>query len=184
MRLPSLPLRAAAVALMLAVSPIGASPAAAQGRSAEDARTLNTYRLTMPVLRKVLPARYAPVAQDCDIAKNTDPNTLSIAEMIRSLERCAPVMQSLKRAGVPARDARSRSHRCFAPVSEWRCTAARPAHSLPGCCATMRCCWNRTIPSSGVYNLELSARRAAAVKDRNDTVEWRARNRRVELVRL
>jgi hypothetical protein len=25
--------------------------------------------------------------------------------MVRSLERCAPVMQSLKRAGVPARDA-------------------------------------------------------------------------------
>jgi hypothetical protein len=105
MRLSPLRLRVAALALVLAAPPGLAARAAAQGRSAEDTTTIDSYRLTMPVLRKVLPALYAPGAQSCARAKDTDPNTLSIAEMTGSLERCAPVMQSLKRAGVPARDA-------------------------------------------------------------------------------
>ncbi|HEX6943119.1 MAG TPA: hypothetical protein VF128_09350 [Gemmatimonadaceae bacterium] len=77
---------------------------AAQGRSAEDARVIDGYRLTMPVLRKVLPALSAPGAQNCPRDGSRDPHTMSIADMVRMLERCAPVVDALKRAGVPTRD--------------------------------------------------------------------------------
>ena len=93
------------IVLTLAGALLLVSPAAAQGRSADDMKAIDRYRLTMPVLRKVLPALYAPGAQSCSRPKERDPNSLSIAEMTRSLERCAPVMQALARAGVPARDA-------------------------------------------------------------------------------
>ena len=77
-----------------------AAPLAAQGRSPEDTRAIDAYRLTMPVLRKVLPALYAPGAQSCERRKDRDPHTLSLAEMTRSIERCAPVLQALGRACV------------------------------------------------------------------------------------
>ena len=77
---------------------------AAQGRSAEDTRIIDGYRLTMPVLRKVLPALSAPGAQNCPRDGSRDPHTMSIADMVRMLERCAPVVDALKRAGVPTRD--------------------------------------------------------------------------------
>jgi hypothetical protein len=105
MPLLSLGFRAAAFTLGLASVPGLASPAAAQGRSAEDTRTIDGYRLTMPVLRKVLPAFHAPGAQSCPRESGRDPHSLSVAEMVRSLERCAPILQALERAGVPARDA-------------------------------------------------------------------------------
>ena len=105
MRLSPLPLSATAFALALSAAPGLASPGAAQGRSAEDTRTIDSYRLTMPVLRKVLPALYAPEAQSCPRESGRDPHALGIAEMVQSLEGCAPIRQSLKRAGVPARDA-------------------------------------------------------------------------------
>ena len=91
--------------LTLAGALLLASPVAAQGRSADDMKAIDSYRLTMPMLRKVLPALYAPGAQSCPRPKERDPNSLSIAEMTQSLERCAPVMQGLARAGVPAREA-------------------------------------------------------------------------------
>ena len=82
-----------------------AAPAApAQARSPADARIIDGYRLTMPVLRKVLPALYAPGAQGCPRDRTRDPHTMSIADMVAMLERCAPVVQSLQRAGVPVRD--------------------------------------------------------------------------------
>ncbi|HET8623002.1 MAG TPA: hypothetical protein VFM14_05530 [Gemmatimonadales bacterium] len=96
---------AVVLALTLAAADSLASPAAAQGRSIEDTKTIDSYRLTMPVLRKVLPALYAPGAQSCPREKDRDPNSLSIAAMTRSLERCAPGMQALSRAGVPAWEA-------------------------------------------------------------------------------
>jgi hypothetical protein len=96
---------AVVLALTLAAAHRLASPPAAQGRSIEDTKTSDSYRLTMPVLRKVLPALYAPGAQRCPRATDRDPNRLSIAEMTRSLERCAPVMQALSRVGVPAWEA-------------------------------------------------------------------------------
>ena len=79
---------------------------AAQGRSAEDARIIDGYRLTMPVLRKVLPALNAPGAQSCPPPRDgtRDPHTMSIADMVRMLERCSPVVEALRRAGVPTRD--------------------------------------------------------------------------------
>ena len=77
---------------------------AAQGRSAEDARVIDGYRLTMPVLRKVLPALSAPGAQNCPRDGSRDPHTMSIADMVKMLERCSPVIDALRRAGVPTRD--------------------------------------------------------------------------------
>jgi len=77
---------------------------AAQGRSAEDTRIIDGYRLTMPVLRKVLPALNAPGAQNCPRDGTRDPHTMSIADMVRMLERCSPVVDALRRAGVPTRD--------------------------------------------------------------------------------
>jgi hypothetical protein len=99
------PFRAAALTLALAAAPGLASSGAAQGRSAEDSRTIESYRLTMPMLRKVLPAMYAPGAGRCEQRPHRDPMSLSVAEMTRTLEACSPVMQALRRAGVPARDA-------------------------------------------------------------------------------
>ena len=92
------------VAVALLTSSVIAPAAAAQGRSPADARIIDGYRLTMPVLRKVLPALYAPGAQSCPRDRTRDPHTMSIADMVSMLERCPPVVQSLQRAGVPLRD--------------------------------------------------------------------------------
>jgi hypothetical protein len=91
-----------ALVLLLALLIAPAASLAAQ-RSAEDARIIDGYRLTMPVLRKVLPALNA--APSCKREEVRDVQTLSIAEMTRTLEQCAPVSQALQNAGVPSRDA-------------------------------------------------------------------------------
>ena len=88
-------------ALPLLLAPL---VAVAQTRSAEDARIIDSYRLTMPVLRKVLPALNAPGAQTCPRDGTPYPHTMSIADMVRMLERCSPVVEALRRAGVPTRD--------------------------------------------------------------------------------
>lgn len=98
-------LRTSTLALVLAALPRLTGSIAAQARSTADARTIDNYRLTMPILRKVLPALYASGAQACPRPAGRDPHTLGIAEMVQSLERCAPVMQSLTRAGLATRDA-------------------------------------------------------------------------------
>ena len=100
-----LPIRVTGLALALAVAPVVASQSAAQGRSAEDTRTIESYRVTMPMLRKVLPAMYAPGAQRCEQAPHRDPMSLSLAEMTRTLEACSPVVRSLREAGVQPRHA-------------------------------------------------------------------------------
>ena len=97
--------RAAGLVLALVAAPAVAAPLAAQGRSAEDTRTIDAYRLTMPVLRKVLPALYAAGNDGCERRKDRDPHTLSLAEMTASLERCAPVLRALGQAGVKPREA-------------------------------------------------------------------------------
>ncbi|CAN5886874.1 hypothetical protein BH24GEM1_BH24GEM1_31770 [soil metagenome] len=97
--------RAAGLVLALLAAHGLATPLAAKGRSAEDTKTIDGYRLTMPVLRKVLPALYAPGAESCERRKDRDPHTLSLVEMTRSIERCAPVLEALGRAGVPPREA-------------------------------------------------------------------------------
>jgi hypothetical protein len=91
--------------LTLAGALLLGSPGVAQQRSADDRMAIDSYRLTMPMLRRVLPALYAPGAQSCPRPKERDPNSLSIAEMTRSLERCPPVAQALARVGVPVREA-------------------------------------------------------------------------------
>lgn len=94
--------RAVLLALGLAATPRLAS---AQGRSAEDAKAIATYRLTMPMLRKVLPALREMATASCQERRRTDPDSLSLAEMTRRVKACPPVMQSLRQAGVEAADA-------------------------------------------------------------------------------
>ncbi len=98
-------MRVAALILALAMAPVLASPGAAQGRSADDAGTIGNYRLTMAMLRKVLPAMSAPGARSCETSPTSDPGSLSIAEMTRRLEACSPLAKSLKQAGVELREA-------------------------------------------------------------------------------
>jgi hypothetical protein len=105
MSLPSLAFRAAVLAVGLAATAGLASPGAAQGRSAEDTKAIEEYRLTMPMLRKVLPAMFALGSQPCEKRRDTDPYSLGLAEMTRRLEACSPVVESLGQAGVKAGDA-------------------------------------------------------------------------------
>ena len=95
-----------ALALGLALFPASmlAPAVAAQGRSPADARAIESHRLTMPMLRKVLPALYAPGAQDCPRDRR-DPRTLGLGEMSQMIDRCPPMAQALRRAGVPSREA-------------------------------------------------------------------------------
>ena len=97
--------RVAGLALAIAATQGALLPLTAQGRSAEDTRTIDGYLLTMPTLRKVLPALYAKGANTCERQKGRDPHTLGIAEMTRTLERCAPVLRALGRAEVTPREA-------------------------------------------------------------------------------
>jgi hypothetical protein len=105
MRFPALPFRAAALTLALVAAPGLASPGAAQGRSADDSRAIDSFRLTMPMLRKVLPAMSAPGVKSCEKPRHDDPASQSLAQMTRTLEACSPVAKSLRRAGVEPRDA-------------------------------------------------------------------------------
>lgn len=95
---------ALALGLALLPSTMLAPTLAAQGRSPADTRLVEGHRLTMPVLRKVLPALYAPGAASCPRDRR-DPRTLSLADMAQMIERCAPMAQALGRAGVPSREA-------------------------------------------------------------------------------
>jgi hypothetical protein len=105
MRPTALPFRAAALTLALAAAPGLAASGAAQGRSPEDTRTIASYRLTMSMLRKVVPAMYAPGGDSCKKPRQSDVSSLSLAQMTRTLETCSPVLTSLKQAGVRPREA-------------------------------------------------------------------------------
>jgi hypothetical protein len=105
MRCSSLPVRAAPLTFALAAAVGLATPGASQGRSAEDTRAIESYRLTMPMLRKVLPAMYALGARRCEQRTHRDPMTLRLAEMTRTLEACSPMAKSLREAGVQPREA-------------------------------------------------------------------------------
>lgn len=95
---------ALAVGLALFPPMIVTPVAAAQGRSPADARLVESHRLTMPMLRKVLPALAAPGAESCP-RDTRDPRKLSLAEMAQMIDRCAPAAQALRRTGVPSREA-------------------------------------------------------------------------------
>jgi hypothetical protein len=95
---------ALALGLTLLPASLLAPGAAAQGRSPADARAIESHRLTMPMLRKVLPALSAPGSASCP-RERRDPRTLGLAEMTQTIERCAPMAQALRRAGVPSREA-------------------------------------------------------------------------------
>jgi len=93
-----------ALGLALLSSTSLATSSEAQGRSATDTRIVERYRLTMPVLRKVLPALNAPGAQSCP-RDSRDPRSLSLADLSQMIDRCAQTAQALRRASVPSRDA-------------------------------------------------------------------------------
>ena len=95
---------ALALGLALLPSTMLAPSAEAQGRSAADTKIVENYRLTMPVLRKVLPALSAAGAKSCP-RDSRDPRSLSLAEMAQMIDRCAATAEALRRAGVPSRDA-------------------------------------------------------------------------------
>jgi hypothetical protein len=95
---------ARAFGLALVLSTMTGPTAAAQGRSPADARLVDGHRLTMPMLRKVLPALAAPGAASCPRDRR-DPRSLGLAEMTQMIERCAPMAQALRRAAVPPREA-------------------------------------------------------------------------------
>jgi hypothetical protein len=101
----ALPLRAILSVLTLAGAPGLASAGAAQDRSAEETRTIESYRLTMPMLRKSLPVLSGATARSCERPSQRDPMKLSLAEMTRTLEACPTLAQSLRTAGVQPREA-------------------------------------------------------------------------------
>ena len=106
MTMPLLPLAfRVVIAFGLVAIPLLSSPCAAQGRSAEDSKAIEEYRITMPMLRKTLPAMSALGTVRCEERRRTDSHSLGLAEMTRKLEACSPVMQSLRQAGVKAGDA-------------------------------------------------------------------------------
>ena len=99
------PFRLALATGFVLVSASSIAPVAvAQRRSQADARIVDNYRLTMPMLRKVLPALYAPGAERCPQNRTLDPHTTSIADIQRMLERCPPMAEALRKGGVPVRD--------------------------------------------------------------------------------
>lgn len=68
--------RLSAVLLALVAGQGFAAPVMAQAGSPEDRRTIQNYRLTMPMLRKVLPARNAPGGASCKENRARDPHSL------------------------------------------------------------------------------------------------------------
>lgn len=96
---------AGVLTLALATAPGLASSGAAQGRSAEDSSAIESYLLTMPMLRRVLPAMHELGTVRCEERRFRDPHSLSLAEITRKLEACSPVVTTLRQAGVQPRDA-------------------------------------------------------------------------------
>jgi hypothetical protein len=84
MRCSSLPLRAAALRLALAAGPGLAARGVAQGRSVEDARAIEGYRLTMPMLRKVLPTMYAPGTRRCEQRRHRERADAQVPARVRN----------------------------------------------------------------------------------------------------
>ena len=85
---------ALAFGLALSMSSVAASAAQAQGRSPADARLVENHRLTMPVLRKVLPALAAPGAQSCARDSRTGERIIGFA-WAESLRRTTDALRAL-----------------------------------------------------------------------------------------
>ncbi len=79
-----------------------ASEAAAQ----KQAATIPDYRLTMPVLRKALPALYAAGKERCTQRQRSQREIaeMTVSQMETELEGCAPVQRAAATHGVSTRE--------------------------------------------------------------------------------
>ena len=97
-----------AVGLVLSALLLGAGIARAQRPFAAIDQTAESYRLTMPVLRKVLPVLNATgVKTECPRNGGLfrDVDAMRIAEMEAVLDRCVPVRRAAVAQGVSTREA-------------------------------------------------------------------------------
>lgn len=95
------------VAIALLAWSVPCPAAQAQGSPVGSDPAVETYRLTMPTLRKVLPALSQPQVRGCEKGKNEtlDPATMPLADITARLERCAPMRDAIAKSGVSTREA-------------------------------------------------------------------------------
>jgi hypothetical protein len=81
---------------------LSASEAAAQ----KQAAATSDYRLTMPVLRKALPALYAAGKERCTSRQRSpqEIDEMTVAQMEAELEGCAPVQRAAAAHGITTRE--------------------------------------------------------------------------------
>lgn len=138
-----------AIALMvIAACALPGSAARAQGRGPDDARTLAGYRLTMPIVRKVLGAmREADTDPEMRQIKQRwaasgarpDYTTMSLAQLAAQYDAMPPAKRALARAGVSSREAatvytalmRAISYTSQEDAANARAIGARPPAPLP-----------------------------------------------------
>lgn len=96
-----------ALSLTLPLLALAASDADAQRNASAASGGAEDYRLTMPVLRKALPALYAPGA-DAECAQKgedyRDVRAMGVAEMEQHLNTCAPVKRAAAAQGIAIRE--------------------------------------------------------------------------------
>jgi hypothetical protein len=66
--------------------------------------SVDEYRLSMPMLRKVLPVLYAPRMDTCPRRAPREVAAMSVAEMQEQIEHCAPVQRAAAAHGVTTRE--------------------------------------------------------------------------------
>ena len=95
------------VAIALLAWSVPGPAAKAQGSPARSDPAIETYRLSMPTLRKVLPALYHPEARACEKGKNEnlDPASMPLADITARLERCEPMRDAIAKSGVSTTEA-------------------------------------------------------------------------------
>ncbi len=94
-----------ALALMIAWTSLGRA-VAAQAAPPSGPPGAERYRLTMPTLRKVMPALNDPGRAQCEQREEKqNPFAMTLAELTTSLERCAPIRNAVAKTGVSTRAA-------------------------------------------------------------------------------
>ena len=86
----------------------GTHPASAQSGRPSGPPGAEQYRLTLPALRRVMPALQAPGQESCRRREEKrDPLAMTLVEMTAALERCEPIRAALAKAGVSLREGAS-----------------------------------------------------------------------------